>query len=146
MTTIAYKDGILAGDTQSQAGGYITDPCQKVFNIDGTLLGLCGDACMIEFFKDWVQENCDPSVLKDIDMSYTIIVVPPKGTKFYIYTDSTGVFRDTYLKKNPFAMGSGGDIALGAMQVGATSEEAVKAATQIDIRSGGKINVVVHDA
>lgn len=142
MTTIVYKDGILAGDSLMSADGELSHYSKKVFNIDGYLLGIAGQACTIDFFRDWVRENCDPDVLNGLDHNYTILVVPPKGTKIHLYSSVTGVLKDSLSKNKPYCIGSGSSIALGALQMGATAEEAVKAAINIDLYSGGKVHKV----
>lgn len=142
MTTIVYKDGVLAGDSLMSVNGELSHYSKKVFNIDGYLLGVAGWTCTIDFFRDWVKENCDPDVLNGLDHDYTILVVPPKGAKIYLYTSHTKVLRDTLSKKKPYCIGSGSSIAVGALQMGATAEEAVKAAINIDLYSGGRVHTV----
>jgi ATP-dependent protease HslVU (ClpYQ) peptidase subunit len=41
-----------------------------------------------------------------------------------------------------YAMGTGGNWALGALHAGATIEEAMKIAIKLDINSGGKIQII----
>ena len=43
------------------------------------------------------------------------------------------------VKGDTHAIGSGASVAVGAMLVGATSKEAVKAAAKVDLNTGGKI-------
>lgn len=43
---------------------------------------------------------------------------------------------------NYFALGSGGNFALGAVLAGKTAKEAVEIAKKLDINSGGKIKTV----
>lgn len=142
MTTIVYKDGILAGDSQYSRGDTFGQFAKKVFNIDGTLLGVCGAGCTIEFLRKWVKDGCDPKTLKGTEQDYDMIVVPPKGTKLYRYSTETDSFRDTRSKKRALCIGSGWMFAAGALEMGASPEEAVKAAMKLDLFTGGKIRTV----
>lgn len=45
-----------------------------------------------------------------------------------------------------YALGSGSAVALGAMQCGATAEQAVEAAIALDIYSGGPVRVLKQEA
>ena len=144
MTTIVYKDGVLAGDSLYNANGCAVSYNKKVYNIDDTLVGFSGDASVIEFFKSWVKENCDPDLLGELCVDYSVIIVPPKGSKYYYYTHATGKTRYVCKKKDPLCLGSGSEVALGALQMGATAEEAVKASIAVDVYSGGRMYSVTH--
>lgn len=50
-----------------------------------------------------------------------------------------------YEVQAPYAIGSGADIALGALDQGATAEEAVKIACKRNVLSGGAVTTVTFD-
>ena len=148
MTTIAYRDGILAGDTQSTEGYYKSTKMRKVFKVNNHLIGFCGDAAAIPPLKLWVRHSFAPEdELKKVvsHLSFSMLVIPPEGKVFYKYSDAINVFREEYPKTHFKSEGSGSDIAIGALITGATAVEAVKAAIQVDIYSGGNVMHVEHD-
>jgi ATP-dependent protease HslVU (ClpYQ) peptidase subunit len=59
------------------------------------------------------------------------------GEVFQITNDFTVLRTDTGI----YGIGSGADYAIGALMAGATVEEAIKIAIELDINSGGKIQI-----
>jgi ATP-dependent protease HslVU (ClpYQ) peptidase subunit len=76
-------------------------------------------------------------VLKDDDDG-AIFLVGLENKLFYICEDYSVLRTDTKM----YAMGTGGNWALGALHAGATVEEAMKIAIKLDINSGGKIQII----
>jgi ATP-dependent protease HslVU (ClpYQ) peptidase subunit len=58
------------------------------------------------------------------------------------HDDKTGVWRMDLDRSNPDAIGSGAPYALAAMDMGASAEEAVRAAMKRDIYTGGEVHVL----
>lgn len=69
--------------------------------------------------------------------SWSILVIKPDG-KILNYTSISNL--PVELEPQIVAMGSGGDIAIGAMEFGATAMEAVACAIRRDAFSGGNIH------
>jgi hypothetical protein len=148
MTTIVYRDGVLAGDTQSSEGYYKSAKMRKVFKVSNHLVGFCGDAAAIPPLKKWVRNGFSPEEeMKKIaqHLSYSMLVIPQNGKVFYKYSDSINVFREEFPKTHFKSEGSGSDVAIGALIMGATAVEAVKAAIQVDLYSGGNVMHVEFD-
>ncbi len=59
------------------------------------------------------------------------------------HDDKTGVWRQPLDPANPDAIGSGSAYALAAMDMGASAEEAVRAAMKRDIYTGGTVRTIV---
>lgn len=136
MTTIAYRDGVLAADGRVTMNGLIvTDECRKITRLsDGSLFALCGDDVLEPRIIKWL-EDCEegpPPQGKD----FTAILVEVDGS-LHVF-NGVGDFN---LQPYPdfAAFGSGLELAYGAMEVGATAEEAVVAAARRDSRTGGAI-------
>lgn len=133
MTTIAFKDGVLASDTQVTSNGFRVGFASKIWRVGRLLIGGAGSDCYTQKFRDWVRGGMegDHPILKDI------------GNVFILRPDGEGVMwcdDGPFLIKEPFwALGSGEQIALGAMHRGATAAEAVETAIAFDTRSGGKV-------
>ena len=144
MTTIAYKDGVLASDSFLVGGdGKIASTCyEKIWEHNGVIYGFSGYSKVIDDFKAIVRM---PGSNSD-----RLIDIFNEGENLYwIEINSTGVSYEGCVNKSgniskfelhgPHAIGSGGEIAKGAMMAGATAEEAVYIAGQIDVYTGGEI-------
>ena len=137
MTTITYKDGILAADSQTTVGHIQSSSTfSKIKKFDdgyAAFSGLCSD---IPILFDLIKGKEVEGDTKDIDAK--AIVMPNEGKPYQASVDSLGK-----LYKHPInkfsAIGSGWSIAMGAMQSGASAKEAVKAAIKLDIYSGGAV-------
>lgn len=136
MTTIAYRDGIMAADTRAFAG-YNSDIGQKrkIHRLaDGTLIGISTNRVGIsEQLLAWYRSGADP---KDgpamLEKKFTILVVKPDGGVFF--ANEEFAFAGP-LTSRFFAIGSGDGFALGAMAMGATAKQAVAAACGLDVWS-----------
>ncbi len=135
---MAYKDGVMCSDSQVQVGTLRTGTMKKVFKTkDGWLVGGAGDCNEIQRFFKWMEGDRNPDeALKFENMSG--IVVSPKGEVFW--ADSN---LDLYSTDVEFAaVGSGEKLAIGAMAMGASAEEAVRVCIKYDTGCGGKIQKV----
>ena len=153
MTTIAYKNGIMVSDGRMSLGDMIIkDDTQKVFWVNNHLVGVCGRARAINTFVTWLQKMTDyhivnqevgelvdlvPPALED-DEGYSALVVTP-SRQVLMYEGNTPI--DMGLDV-PMSVGSGSCFALASMKTGASAEEAVKVACELDVYSGGEITVV----
>ena len=153
MTTISYKDGIMASDGRMSLGDMIIkDNTEKVFWVNNHLVGVCGRARAINTFVTWLQKMTDyhivnqevgelvdlvPPALED-DEGYSALVVTP-ARQVLMYEGNTPI--DMGLDV-PMSVGSGSCFALAAMKAGSSAEEAVKVACELDVYSGGEITVV----
>lgn len=62
------------------------------------------------------------------------------------HDDKTGIWKQELELSNPDAIGSGAAYAVAAMDMGASAEDAVKAAMKWDIYTGGTIRTVIIDS
>jgi hypothetical protein len=130
MTTIAYRDGIMAGDTLV-ADEEVRFPCRerKVHRLrDGTLIGLCGDLAQTQAFMGWLRKGM-PGECPPFDKSDAMIVRPDR---VLIFCEGG---RFSTLSGVPY-------VALGCLWHGGTAVEAVRAGIAHDIASGGKVHTV----
>ena len=140
MTTIAYRDGMLAADTVVTENGYRVGSVQKIGQIGEVLFGVCGVMAHMVEFRDWIRRGLvgtPPSVMAVADDG--------GSTAMIVYRDHILCWdRDRWdMMRAPFyAMGTGAKAALGAMAAGATAEEAVAAAILCDTASGGPITIL----
>ena len=135
MTTIAYKDGVIAYDSRETKGSIIhTDEANKKRELDGVYFFLCGDNCG---YKDVMSEwFC--STTKTL-LNVCGIAVDEEGTLWEFGNDD-GFWRDRINLSEPYVYGSGSSFALTAMDLGLSAKDAVKMAIKRDVYSGGKVN------
>lgn len=138
MTTIATDGKSMAGDGQSSTNGTICSLTSvKVQRMtDGGLYGACGCAGWGDRLFEWLNgpREGDPPKGEDGD---GFIYLKPDGTLWQGGNDGLAVQIEA-----PFAMGSGMDLAIGAMDAGAAPERAVQIASARDRSTGGKITVL----
>lgn len=153
MTTIAVKDGIMAGDGRCSLGStVIKDDMVKVFWINNHLMGGAGRARSISTFAQWLQKHTDytivnqevgdlvdliPPVLQDDEEFTALVLTPDKQVLMYDGNVALNLGQDV-----PASIGSGSVFALAAMDAGVSAEDAVKIAMKRDVYSGGEITVV----
>jgi ATP-dependent HslUV protease subunit HslV len=134
MTTIAYRDGVIAADTRETENGLIYPVLSKkiVKLPDGSLFGASGDAEECETLLETAQRRRAPPELKECN-------------GLHIKTDgSVWFFEQTRWVKidAPYiAIGSGRVPAMVAMRLGADPAKAVNIAMEFDAHTGGSIMV-----
>lgn len=144
MTTLVYRDGILAADSRGTCCGWIAnDDTQKVFKRDGMLFGICGDPGLGLLMVNWLLRsplsvNKDPPDLDEESRVVMVIagsvrVYEGKNAAHYICDGSPGHY---------YAWGSGMPTALAALHMGASAEQAVQIAMRVDPNTGGEVRSV----
>jgi ATP-dependent HslUV protease subunit HslV len=145
MTTIAYRDGMLAADTLITCGDSRDGFAAKIVKVDGMLCGASGSAIHGQAFVAWLKKgregDCPLLGLGEKDRTNGIMVSP--DGKLRMWSD-TG-FWDFEPHGGYYAIGSGCEYATGAMAMGATAEQAVRVAIKHDVRSGGDVTVLRLD-
>jgi ATP-dependent protease HslVU (ClpYQ) peptidase subunit len=135
VTTVAYKDGVLAGDTRECAGGLISPGrLHKVHRLpDGSLFGLSGSVENSHVLLNALLQNTHAPELEDIEA-------------IHVHTDgSLWRFESKIwvpLDMDFYAIGSGTPYALVAMRWGASAVEAVEEAMNFDAFTGGEVLAV----
>lgn len=136
MTTIAYRNGVLAGDSQATDSQlWRTSKIARVNTSAGQLLvGWSGDVHAALVFVEWLKN--DKSRKPDIgNEDFAAIVVATTG-RVTIWTQSLIGWRP---EGKFFAIGSGSSAAMGAMHRGAGAIEAVKIACKVDPYTRGPV-------
>jgi ATP-dependent HslUV protease subunit HslV len=138
LTTIATDGKTMAADglSRDQGGLVCSESVKKVRRLrDGRLFGLAGCPYDLDLIEKWLNEGGDfPALHADaIDL-----IVLEKDGRAYSYGKSGGRSEQML----PAAGGSGVDIAIGAMEAGASPEEAVRISCKRHAGSGGEITVL----
>lgn len=139
MTTIAYRDGILAADTRAMVGGWkAAHSVQKVFAIKsdrGQIAACAGNYSSACAFIEWLRNphNSRPGLAED-----TSILVVEAIDKLRVY-EGSGDFPISA----PFvALGSGMPPATAAMIMGASAKRAVEIASMLDDGTGADVEAM----
>jgi ATP-dependent protease HslVU (ClpYQ) peptidase subunit len=138
VTVIATDGRTMAGDGLSKdRGGLIcNDKVQKVRRLkDRRIMGVAGNPFDIDALEEWLNNGGDFPTLQN-DEEFDLLVLELDGRVF------------SYAKHGrrseelvPIAIGSGTDLAVGAMEAGASPEEAVSIACRRHTECGGEITV-----
>lgn len=141
MTTIAYKDGVMAADRQVSNELYLQKSHSvKIQDIDGMLVGTCGNCIGGNMFMAWFRDevNDDEAIdLFESDADYEAIVVDEEGIWIYDHLLNREKIDMPY-----YAVGSGSKVAMALMEAGHDAETAVRIAMNHDLYSGGKLDLL----
>lgn len=139
MTTIAYKDGVIAYDSrQTRGGAIVSDDCLKCEIVSGVSFFLSGCVCdeqalIAAYFGTPSKDPVECSGF-----------VADNGKLMMVgHDDKTDIWKQPLDPANADAIGSGSAYALAAMDMGASADEAVRAAMKRDIYTGGTARTMV---
>jgi len=141
MTTIAYRDGVMAGDgTETSCGDgthmVLTRNCVKVYRLpNGELFGGSDGTEDIERLYHSLVKGLPAPKLESING----LRVDLKG-RIWLYEGNIWqrVGKDT----GYYAIGNGAVFAFPLLKAGHSAVEAVKIAKELDVYSGGKLSSV----
>jgi hypothetical protein len=140
MTTVAYKDGMLAADSRSCIGGggshmIYEEDAVKLFPHVGPFLavGISGDQqvaedIIMEVSRYTTVDQVRGFELSEEAMGVQMLAIDHEGQLWYYQGSKSFKLRSD----KPYAIGSGSDFALAAMDLGKTAEEAVSFAATRD--------------
>lgn len=139
MTTIAYRDGVLAADTAVHDRGVYCGEVTKIYQYrDGTMGGAAGCLGDVAAMREFIASGGmnEPPEFKDEDSEG--ILIRPWGKVEWIgekrkRIELTGEF---------FAIGSGFKLALGAMHAGADAIRAVEIAAHLDNHTRAPLTIL----
>jgi hypothetical protein len=144
VTTIAYKDGIMAADAQISANGFVHSSALKIVrNARGDLCGASGNQGFMVRFLSWFEkgEKGEPPSAQDKDEHYDVIIIRARKPHQALTINQTTLCP---ISGEFYAIGSGRSFALGAMMAGADAMFAVQIACKMDNYSGGDIVALSH--
>jgi hypothetical protein len=138
MTTIAYKDGVIAYDgRQTRNDRIVSDSAPKCQVVDGVSFFLSGAVCDEKALIAAYFGNASP-----VPVECSGYVVDDGKLLMVGHDDKTGIWKQELDLSNPDAIGSGCAYAIAAMDMGASAEDAVRAAMKRDIYTGGTVRTV----
>lgn len=138
MTTIAFKDGIIAVDGMACCGDVVYDlNANKFYERNGTLFWLSSQSNEEEFIDAFIGGN-----KVSVDGICCGFVRLPSGQLMCAVThEENGVVSWKHDTDMPWAYGCGDQFAIGAMDAGASAEEAIHVASKRSVGTGGTIRV-----
>lgn len=146
MTVIAWDGKVLAADRMSTIGGTpiheSTPKVQRLRAPNGrqALIGFSGNSAFKASYLNWMAGGEEPALKQGEDMKWAIILI--QEPRWVWYRSDTANRWDLFGAMSYWAIGSGCDYALGAMEHGASAREAVKIASRLDNQCGMGVDVV----
>ncbi|MBD9573742.1 proteasome subunit beta [Pseudomonas sp. PDM23] len=134
MTTIAYRDGVIAYDSLVTAGGtVIYDDFDKKRERNGVLFFGSGSTADIDLLISAYFGE-----IPGFDMDARALVLREDKLSLISFADGR-VYESEVLPDRPYAIGSGSDHAYTAFDMGASARQAVELAAKRDTCTGGLI-------
>jgi hypothetical protein len=147
MTTIVYRDGIMAADSrftiETEAGGSRMGKCEKLYrkfikvgkHTEEHILGFAGESMPALLYLDWYGSGKEPpQIFADMVSDFSVLIFNKHGV-----FEADAYCRPERVLEKFWSIGSGAKAALGAMHMGATANQAVAIACKIDPYSGTPI-------
>lgn len=146
MTTIAFDGTTLAADRCSWSGGARrrVRKAHKVTAPDGRkyLVAMAGNGSLADAVLAWMRGGQRPNPLDFIKpedlQNQCALVIDEKRRVWQLGADLTY----THTTEKIFAMGAGQDFAWGALEAGATAEQAIRIAIKRSDYAGLGVNTV----
>ena len=143
MTTIAFKNGVLAADSMACIGNR-KSTTKKIHIVDGKFV-IAGAGALADIMRvvEYVYENglSECTRLFDIEAFPSAIAIDiNSGTPYRLERGVWLAITDEY-----YAVGSGADFALGAMAMGADAVAAVQHACSLDIYTAEPVECYALD-
>jgi hypothetical protein len=150
VTTIAYKNGVLAADSLINYGSFSNGEVNKIHVISvpedegrrvrRAMLAVSGIVWVVEPLIEWVEGGASqddiPHCILAAAEQFSCIMIDDEGT---VWEFNNGFFIKCGVEYH--SIGSGQMFALGAMAAGIEAPEAVAAAMKHDKATGGAITV-----
>lgn len=147
MTVIVWDGQKLVGDKQATEGG-ILQTVTKVRKITsgkhkGWLIGAAGATAQCNMMMGWFEAGADPNkfphaLQKEDGFAAHMIAISPQGVVHkYEFVPFPIIFEDTF-----YASGSGRDLAIGALAMGADAVKAAEVACTYCSECGVGLDVV----
>lgn len=140
MTVLAWDGKTLAADRLACAG-HLKATVTKILRFEKELLGICGNLATGKELKKWYlngaeTDNFPAAALEDGD---TELVVIKENGRVWVYAASAVPFE---IEDEVCAFGAGGEAAWAAMLCGASAEQAVSVASQVNITCGNGMDIL----
>src|SRR6185312_1506553 len=131
MTVVCVRDGVMATDSRATAEDGKAHRCEKLYRFGPLIVGVSGShpGCMafVRYFRARAEEQDD----YDFEGASALVLCPKRGILIFDDCGEPDPVQEPF-----FAIGSGGQVALGAMHMGASAVQAVEAACRWNASCG----------
>lgn len=143
MTTIAFRDGVMASDSRVVEQGIGSTHGPKIFRKKvgkrDVLIGGAGFSPSLMMFIDWYGSNND-----DLRNKIMTLCVGDKEFEVMVWDGQHLTTCDEFCRldlvtEKYYALGSGAAHAITAMDCGKSARQAVQMAMKRDINTGGRV-------
>lgn len=140
MTTVAFRDGVMASDSRAVDSHGIT-VSKKIFRKKvgkkEHLVGVCGDLIAAMLFVDWYGSGDDKilAALRAAGVDADFHVLVWTGSKLFT---ANSLCRLVEVEEAFYSVGSGAAHAMTAMDCGKSAAQAVALAARRDPNTGGR--------
>ena len=139
MTIVCYRNGVLCSDSGILKGNIKSGTASKIIKTkSGWLVGAAGDLCAIQKFLKWAKKEPKIRTHQDYVKAFSGLIIKPSGKVIEFYCD--GYCR---IDSDFVAMGSGAEIATGALAFGASARQAVECTIEYHNECDGKIQELI---
>lgn len=125
----------MAADSLRACAYISQEPARKIHVIRGELIGLAGAVSDVNQFIEWYKDGAAPEYYPIIPDCVALVVGPYRGR--IVCKRFEGPYPS--ITRKFCAVGSGAEFAMGAMVLGHSAKEAVRAAAKLDMNTGGPI-------
>lgn len=148
MSTIAYRNGVMAADSMAYGGKFTASPGSKckIHRITegrfaGGLIGITSSCVGADqYLIPWANGGAEYGKIGDtIPSDFLVMIVDPEG-RLWLANDFTALSGP--IQSEFYAIGSGADFAIGAMAVGAGPERAIEVAIAHNQHTGGPVQAL----
>ncbi|UTU07782.1 hypothetical protein CcrC1_gp097 [Caulobacter phage C1] len=141
MTTIVFKDGVVAADRLVTERGASLGYKTKIVKKGGAIAAGAGSSIVCRQFTDWFLAGMrgNPPAMRTDPQRPASECVIYFGKDRFVTFDGDGV---SEIFADHHTLGSGAPFARGALAAGADPRRAVEIAMQFDLYSGGAIDVL----
>ncbi len=132
MSVVAWDGKILAADKQQTKDDFKFRG-KKIIIKDNKAVGTVGNCSLAKNFANWIFNGADPESFEEAaeegDYVEALYVEISEGVPVVLLFNN--IYPTPLVIEEPFfAIGSGADVAMGALTIGCNAEEAVLAASQ----------------
>jgi ATP-dependent protease HslVU (ClpYQ) peptidase subunit len=143
MTTVAYRDGVMAADSAGEWSG-IRSRATKIHRVNGVLIGGSGNVTDIQTFIRWFEAGADQANKPEFRQyrgaddapEFEILIADHDGLTWW-----SEAFQPDRVEDDFWAIGTGRAAAMAAMYMGADAGKAVQIARLVDVHTNGDVQV-----
>lgn len=141
MTTIAYDGKTICADTLACWGSERgRAPIEKIITKASGIYAMSGSFAVRDEVIDWIENGAKRGDAPKLvgDEEWQVIFIDKDGAAYAGMSASPGLIPIAA----PFALGSGGEFAMGALLANKSAHDAVKIAAIVDTKTGDAVQVV----